>query len=47
MLLSGGDISNIAVQRTVDSHKMNLVRARTMYEIGQEAIEYWSASILI
>ena len=39
--------SNIAMKRIVDNHKMDMVRARTKCEIGQEATEYWSANNLM
>ena len=39
--------SNIAMQRTSDDHTNYMVRARTKYKIGREAIEYWSANNLI
>jgi hypothetical protein len=39
--------SNIVMQRTVDDHTTNMIRARTKHKIGREATEYWSASILV
>ena len=39
--------SNIAVQRTIDNHTMNMVRARTKCKKGQEAIEYWYTNNLM
>ena len=39
--------SNIVKPRTSDDHTNYRVRARTECKIGQEAIEYWSASNLM
>jgi hypothetical protein len=47
MFLSGVDMSNIAVQRTVDDHTHAWLRVRAMHEMGREATEYWSASNLM